>query len=274
MSLVEADFDYIRDLVYKNAAIVLDSDKGYLVEARLEPVARRQGLASVAELIAKMRGQPADGLCRSVVEAMITNETSFFRDYHPFELLKKSVLPELIKRRASIRQISIWCAAASSGQEPYTILMTLREYFPELASWTITFIASDISNEMLNRCRGGCYSQLEVDRGLPAPLLVKYFQKVGTEWRIRDELRAAIDFRPINLAQPWPAMAPMDIVFMRNVLIYFNAETKKAIFAKVKNILKHDGYLFLGGAETTMGIDNAFKRVMFDKGFYYQPEEG
>jgi chemotaxis protein methyltransferase CheR len=148
--------------------------------------------------------------------------------------------------------------------------MLLLENFPSLAAWRINYLATDISKEMLDRCREGCYSQLEVNRGLPAPLLVKYFRKIGTEWQIKEDLRRMIHFSELNLAQPWPSMAQMDLIFLRNVLIYFNAETKKAIFARLRKILRHDGYLFLGGAETTMGIDDSFHRIALEKGSYYK----
>lgn len=270
MALSDAEFQYIRDFVYQKAAIVLDAGKGYLIESRLQPIAKREGFGSLSDFIAKLRAQPANGLHASVVEAMTTNETYFFRDVHPFDMLKKIIMPELIAKRAAQRELNIWCAAASSGQEPYTMLMVLRESFPQLAGWKVRFIATDISKEMLTRCQEGCYSQLEVNRGLPAPLLVKYFQKIGLEWQIKDDLRKAIEFKELNLAAPWPVLPPLDIVFMRNVLIYFNVETKKAIFAKLKRALRPDGYLFLGGAETTIGIDDTFKRVALEKASYYQ----
>jgi len=210
MAISDAEFHYIKDFIYQQAAIDLEPGKAYLVESRLQPIARREGFASLSDMIAKLRAQPANGLNWLVVEAMTTNETYFFRDVHPFELLKTKVLPELIKRRAAQRQINIWCAAASSGQEPYSIMMLLREHFPELSTWKINFTATDISNQMLNRCREGFYSQLEVNRGLPVTLLVKYFEKISTEWKIKDDLRRAIDFRQLNLAQPWPALATME----------------------------------------------------------------
>ena len=270
MPLSDDDFSYVREMVYRQAAIVLEKEKNYLVEARLTPLVRQHGFGSLEELVAQLRNQPHNGMQWHVVEAMTTNETSFFRDVHPFEMLKKNVLPELMKKRATTRQLSIWCAAASSGQEPYTILMLLREAFPELLTWKLNFIATDISQEMIERCREGCYSQLEVNRGLPAPLLVKYFSKIGTEWKIKDELRRMIDFRQMNLAQAWSALPAMDVIFMRNVLIYFDLETKKAILARVRRTLKADGYFFLGGAETTLNIDESFKRVQIDKAAYYQ----
>jgi chemotaxis protein methyltransferase CheR len=270
MPISDAEFYYIRDLVYKAAAIVLEDGKAYLVESRLQPVARRHGYASLNEMIAHLRRQPPNGMQWQIVEAMTTNETYFFRDVHPFEMLKKSLLPELIDRRSDQRQLNIWCAAASSGQEAYTVAMVLREYFPELATWKINFIASDVSEEMLARCREGCYSQLEVSRGLPALLLVKYFQKIGVEWQIHDELRRMVDFRQINLAQPWPALPPMDIIFIRNVMIYFDLPTKKDIMARLSKLLRRDGCLVLGAAETTLNIDDSYKRVQVEEGTYYK----
>jgi chemotaxis protein methyltransferase CheR len=270
MSLSHNDFECIRALVLKRAAIVLEAGKEYLVESRLVPLARQEGFASLQELIAQLRAHPCDGLYSKVVEAMTTNETSFFRDTHPFEALKNIVLPDLLTRRAHERQLHLWCAASSSGQEPYTLAMLLREHFLTLASWTLRFIASDISHEMLARARAGRYSKLEVNRGLPATFLVKYFQKQGVEWQIKEELRRMIEFRYINLVETWPSLPPMDLILMRNVMIYFNVETKKAILGKVRRLLRPDGYLFLGGAETTMNLDNAFERVEFDKSGCYR----
>jgi chemotaxis protein methyltransferase CheR len=270
MGISEADFNYVREFVYQKAAIVLEDSKAYLVESRLQPLAKKEGFASLGELIEQLRAQRTNGLHWNVIEAMTTNETYFFRDIHPFELLRQHVLPELIKKRFQERKLHIWCAAASSGQEPYSILMILREHFPELASWHINLVASDISRQMLERCGEGRYSQLEVNRGLPASLLIKYFQKIGTEWRIKDELRSMIHRLQMNLAEPWPALPPMDVIFIRNVLIYFDHETKKQILGWLRKILKPDGYLFLGGAETTLNIDESFKRAQIDKGAYYQ----
>jgi len=270
MAISEIDFNYVRQFVYQKAAIVLEDSKAYLVESRLQPLAKREGFASLEEFVGKLRAQPSHALHWNAVEAMTTNETYFFRDIHPFELLKTHVFPELIKKRAAEKQLNIWCAASSSGQEPYTIAMVIRENFPELAAWKINFICSDISKEMLDRCREGCYSQLEVNRGLPAPLLIKYFQKIGTEWKIKEDLRKMIDLRQMNLAQAWPALPPMDFIFIRNVLIYFDLETKKGIMGRLRRVLKPDGYLFLGGAETTINIDESFKRTQVDKSAYYQ----
>jgi chemotaxis protein methyltransferase CheR len=264
MALGEREFDYIRALVHERAAIVLEPGKSYLVESRLMPLARAEGLATVAELIARLKSARSGRLHRLVVEAMTTNETSFFRDVRPFEALRHVVLPELIARRAAARRLSFWCAAASSGQEPYSLAMLLREHFPQLGDegWTLRLLGSDISEAMVERAREGRYRQLEVNRGLPAALLVKYFDKVGVEWRLREDVRRMVEFFPLNLADDWPPLPPMDVILARNVLIYFDVETKRAVLARMRRLLQPDGYLFLGGAESTLNLDDAFERVM------------
>jgi chemotaxis protein methyltransferase CheR len=264
-------FQFISNLVRERSAISLEPGKEYLVESRLAPVARDNGLASLEDLVAAIRQPGAQNLTRQVVEAMTTNETSFFRDIHPFDALRQQILPELINKRSKERTLCIWSNACSSGQEPYTIAMILREHFPELSGWTVRLVGSDLSTQILKRAREGVFNQTEVNRGLPAPLLVKYFQKEGLQWRIKDELRRMVDFHQINLVETWPATLPkMDIVFLRNVLIYFQPETKKAILDKLKNSLRPDGYLFLGGAETTMNLDSSFNRVQLDRTVCYQ----
>ena len=205
---------------------------------------------------------------------MTTNETSFFRDLHPFDALKKTLLPELVIKRGGERILNFWCAAASSGQEPYTVALLLREHFPLLADWTIRFIATDLSAEMVERSRAGRYSQLEMNRGMPAAFLVKYFQRQGVEWQVKEEIRAMIEFRQLDLVRAWPSMPPLDIIFMRNVLIYFDVATKKAILAKVRRLLRPDGYLFLGAAETTLNLDDNFERRQLDKAGCYHLRNG
>jgi len=270
VKLTTEDFDYVVKLVHDVSAIVLEPEKVYLVEARLIPVARREGFDSIGGLINKVREPAGAPLREKVVEAMTTNETSFFRDIAPFEALKQHVLPELIESRAGKRQLNIWCAASSSGQEPYTIAMTLRENFPELNDWNITFLATDLSLEMLERAKEGYYSQLEINRGLPAPMLVKYFEKEGPEWRVKEELRNMITFQQLNLIGDWPAMPVIDIIFVRNVLIYFDVEIKRQILANMQKRMAPDGFLFLGSAETTLNIAEDFKRVKFDRGACYR----
>ena len=272
-SITQADLEFVRRLVYERAALVLEPGKEYLAEARLLPVAREAGFVTLRDLIRRLQQGPPNGLHQKVVEAMTTNETSFFRDAHPFETLRGSILPELMAKRAAERRLNIWSAASSSGQEPYSIAMLVREHFPALSSWILRLVASDFSHEILARAREGCYSQLEVNRGLPASLLSKYFERQGTNWRIKADLRRMVEFRTINLAESLHSLPQMDIVFLRNVLIYFDVATKKAILGKVRRLMRPDGYLILGGAETTMNLDPAFERVQLEKSACYRLRE-
>ena len=270
MPLDSPDFEYVSSLVLKRSAIVLGPEKGYLVESRLMPLARREGLSTVAELVGRLRANSLNGLHQKVVEAMTTNETSFFRDLHPFEALRKVVLPEIFQRRAAERHLQIWCGASSTGQEPYSIALILREQFAAFADWKISILATDLSTEVLDRARQGCYSALEVNRGLPAPLLAKYFQPQGTEWELKEEMRRLVEFRQLNLIDSAWGLDAADVVFLRNVLIYFDMPTKKTILRKIRQVLRPDGFLFLGGAETTMNLDDAFERIPFERSGCYR----
>ncbi|MFN8651629.1 MAG: protein-glutamate O-methyltransferase CheR [Gemmatimonadales bacterium] len=270
MALSPADFQFVSTLVRQRSAIVLEPEKAYLLEARLSPLARNEGFASIDAMVAQMRAQPYNGLHRKVVEAMTTNETSFFRDLHPFEALKTVVIPEVLKHRQADRKLNIWCAASSSGQEPYTIAMTLMDHFPQLAGWQVKILATDISGEMIQRSKAGRYGQIEVNRGLPANLLVKYFEKKGMEWVVKPEVQRLTEFRELNLIEPWGTLPPMDVVFLRNVLIYFDVDTKRAILNNVRKVLQPWGYLFLGGAETTINLGDTFNRVQFDRAGCYR----
>lgn len=261
MGFMFEDLTYIRNLVRERSAIVLEEEKDYLIRSRLEPLAKELGFDSLVELVGKLRRASDDTLHRTVVEAMTTNETSFFRDLSPFLALKEHLLPEVIARRASTRCLSIWCGASASGQEPYSIMLTILEHFPELQDWRIRFLATDISRVMLKRCQEGIYSQIEVNRGLPAGLLTKYFSKNGTHWQIAENIRKRIEFREMNLAHPWPLLPRMDMVVLRNVMIYFDGETKKQILKKIRHILDPQGYLLLGGTETTINLDDQYERV-------------
>ncbi|MCB1764783.1 MAG: protein-glutamate O-methyltransferase CheR [Candidatus Competibacteraceae bacterium] len=264
-----SDFNYIRELVRRHSAIVLEADKDYLIETRLTPLARQTGFASLEALIAALRANSATSTLRNqVVEAITTHETSFFRDFHPFEALKTTVLPELLAKRSS-SNVTIWCAACSSGQEPFSIAMLVREHFPILRN-RVRIIATDLSGAILARAKEGLYSQIEVNRGLPAMLLTKYFQRQGLQWRIRPEIRQMVEFRQNNLAESWPPIPPLDIVFMRNVLIYFDLGTKKAILARIRGVLKSSGYLFLGSSETTLNLDAAFEPISMGKSVCYK----
>jgi chemotaxis protein methyltransferase CheR len=270
MSLGQTDFDYIRTLVQQRSAVVLESEKAYLVEARLLPLVRCEGFQSMTDLVARMRAAPSSDLRQKVVEALANHETSFFRDLHPFETLRQRILPELAQRRAADGSLHVWCAACSSGQEPYSIAMLFREHFPALSDSKVRIIGSDLSSGILRRACQGRYSQLDVNRGLPARLLVKYFEKVGTDWQIKEQIRRMVEFRSINLIDPWPVLPSLDIILLRNVLIYFDVPTKKQILGKVRRVLRPDGYLFLGGAETTLNLDDAFERVQFDRSCCYR----
>ncbi|HEY1065422.1 MAG TPA: protein-glutamate O-methyltransferase CheR [Pirellulales bacterium] len=264
------DFAFIAKIVRDECALVLEPGKEYLVRGRLTPIAQKHGLGGVAKLIERLRGSPGRALTTEVIEAMLTTETSFFRDFHPFETLKNVVLPELIERRRGRRQLNIWCAASSSGQEPYSIALLLQENFPELASWRVTLSATDVSLEMLQRAQTGRYSQMEISRGLPADVLRKWFTQEGTTWRLDERVRSAVKFSQLNLAQPWPAMPLWDLVFLRNVMIYFDPAVKKAILGRVARVLQKDGYLLLGGSETTLSLDDSYARVERLKAGFYQ----
>lgn len=267
-----SDFSYIRDLVRRHSAISLEQDKSYLLELRLAPLARDAGFASLSEYIGELRQQPLNSpMYRQVVEALTTHETFFFRDGHPFETLQTTVLPKLLKERAP-RGINIWCAACSSGQEPYSIAILLRESFPGPEQRRVRIIASDISQAIIERARDGIFNQVEISRGLSPELLSKYFDKdrQGQQWRIRPEIRRMVEFEASNLIGAWPKLPDLDIVFMRNVMIYFDVEVKKMLLSKVRQLLKPDGYLFLGSSETTLNLDPGFAPVTLGKTTCYQ----
>ncbi len=271
MAIQPQDFTFLTGLIREQAGIVLDAGKEYLIESRLMPLAKQMGIATLADLTSALRKTPKGELAERVIDAMTTNETTFFRDFFPFEALRLHLIPELLKKRSANKELNFWCGAASSGQESYSIAMMMLEHFPQVAlDWKFQYFSTDISKEMLDRCRKGAYTQVEVNRGLPALLLAKYFAPAEGNWYISDKVKRLVQFRPLNLLDPLPPMPPMDIVFMRNVLIYFDVEVKKAILAKVRKILKPDGYLFLGGAETTVNIDPNFVRMPYDKAGCYK----
>ncbi|MBT6900927.1 MAG: protein-glutamate O-methyltransferase CheR [Nitrospina sp.] len=274
MAVNPADFDFISKIVREQSAIVLEKGKEYLVESRLMPLVHQEKLESLENLVKQIKMKPRGTLKDAVIEAMTTNETSFYRDIHPFETLKKEIFPELIEKRKTQKELNIWCGASSSGQEPYSLIMLLKNSFPQLNTWKTNFSASDLSNQMLNRCKSGIYSQLEINRGLPAPLMVKYFERIGTEWQGKEELRKMIQFRIINLSENWPMMGTLDLIMMRNVLIYFDVEMKKNILGRIRKILRPDGYLFLGAAETTLNLDDNFERMPFKQSGCYRLKQG
>lgn len=268
--LTDPDLDFVRKLVRERSGIVLGEDKGYLIQARLKPLAERAGCKDLGELVKRLRGCDWSPLHFDVVDAMTTNETFFFRDVTPFEALAKQVLPDLARKRGATRRLSLWCAACSTGQEPYSTVMTMRDQAPQLAGWNVTMLATDLSPRVLVRAKEGRYSQQEVDRGLPKPQLERHFQREAANWRVRDYLRAAIEFRQLNLLDSWAVLGTFDIIFIRNVMIYFDVELKRALFAKLRRVLAPDGYLFLGGAESPLNLDDRFVRVPYDRAGLYR----
>lgn len=270
IAISKSDFNYVRDLVRRHSAISLEPDKAYLIETRLAPLARQTGFDSLQALIASLRTNPGADLRDRVIEAMFTHETSFFRDGHPFEILKSMILPSLLAKRPLGQNLTIWCAACSSGQEPFSVAMLAREHFPDLARGRLRTIATDLSESILARAREGLYTQTEINRGLPPALLARYFDKQGSCWRLKLEIRRMVDFQRSNLAEEWPNLPSPDIIFMRNVLIYFDQETKKSILSKIRKTLKPDGYLILGSSETTLNLDPTFESISMGKTVCYQ----
>lgn len=273
MQLAPADFTYLADLVHRESAIVLEPGKEYLAESRLLPLVHQNGLQNLAELVGRLRSPTGAALRAAVVEAMTTNETSWFRDAHPFDALRDVVIPDLIERRRNRRTLHIWCAASSSGQEPYSVAMLLREHFPELANWAIRILATDIAPAMVERTRAGWYSELEVKRGLAPELLERWFDPEPGTYVVKHDLRRLVDSRRLNLAGPWPTLPPLDLVLLRNVLIYFDLDTKRHVLSGVHRVLRPDGYLFLGGAETTMNVHDGFERLLLGRSVCHRPRE-
>jgi chemotaxis protein methyltransferase CheR len=264
------DFEYLRMLVHKQSGVVLEAHKDYLAELHLDKLASQTGFSSIAAFTEHLKTIPFNELHVQTVEALLISETSFFRDRYPFETLRTVVLPILVQARSSQRSITIWSAGCSSGQEPYSIAMLIRESFPELATWTIRLLASDVSARSLDRAQQGMYTRLEVSRGLTPSMRDRYFHPCGRLWRINDDIRQMVEFQQLNLTHAWACLPKIDIIFLRNVLIYFNNETKKAILTRVQHHLKEDGYLFLGSGETTFYLNPKFETIHGEAGLYYR----
>jgi chemotaxis protein methyltransferase CheR len=260
------DYEFLRKLLKERSGLDLSSDKQYLVESRLIPLARRAGMPGIAELVAKIKAG-SDALTSQVVEAMTTNETFFFRDKIPFDHLREAILPALAQARASRRALRIWCAASSTGQEPYSIAMCVKE-FAGLSGWRVEIVATDLSQEVLEKSKAGIYSQFEVQRGLPIHMLVKYFTQTGDLWQLNADIRAMVQHRQLNLLQDFSHLGTFDLIFCRNVLIYFDQDTKVGIFDRLARMLESDGVLALGAAESVVGISDAFKPYPERRGLY------
>ena len=262
------DFDYLRKLLKERSGLVLSAEKQYLAESRLLPVARKHGMATLTELIGKLKLPLSVTLAAEVVDAMTTNETFFFRDKLPFELFRSIVMPAIIEARAREKRIRIWCTAAATGQEPYSLAMALKGMGAQLAGYKVSILATDICAAVLEKAQAGIYSQFEVQRGLPIQLLVKYFAQVGEQWQIAPEIRAMVQFRPLNLLNDFSPLGHFDIVFCRNVLIYFDQPTKAEALTRIARQMPGDGFLVLGAAETVVGLTDSFKPVTEKRGLY------
>jgi chemotaxis protein methyltransferase CheR len=262
------DYNYLRRCLKERSGLVLSADKEYLVESRLLPVARKAGLANLGDLVRTLMLGNADALMTTVVEAMMTNESFFFRDKIPFDHFRSTVMPALLAARKNLRTIRIWCAAASTGQEPYSLAMCLKAMEREIAGWRIEVVATDLSNEVLEKARQGLYSQFEVQRGLPIQLLLRHFTQVGELWQIAPDIRAMVKYRQFNLLADFAQLGRFDLIFCRNVLIYFDQETKTGVLDRLARATASDGYLVLGAAETVVGLTDSFRTVADKRGLY------
>ena len=262
------DYEFLRKLLKERSGLDLSADKQYLIESRLVPLARKASLAGISELVQKMKTLGAEPLIAEVVEAMTTNETFFFRDKTPFDHLKDTMLPAVLQARASRRALRIWCAASSTGQEPYSIAMCLKGLGAALAGWKIDIVATDLSLGVLEKSKAGIFSQFEVQRGLPIQLLVKHFTQVGDMWQLNPDIRSMVQHRQLNLLQDFGHLGTFDIIFCRNVLIYFDQDTKAGIFERMAKLVDGDGFLVLGAAESVVGISDAFRPFPERRGLY------
>jgi chemotaxis protein methyltransferase CheR len=263
-----ADFELLSGMLRSRSGLVLSKDKVYLLETRLMPVARKRGLENVEALVEEVRTKKEEPLFRDITEAMTTNETFFYRDNKPFDTFRDDILPHLIQAREQRKTIRIWCAAASTGQEPYSLCMILKEAAAKLNGWRIEIIATDLSSEVLEKAKVGLYSQFEVQRGLPITHLVKYFKQVGELWQIDESIRSMVSFRELNLMDDFSRLGMFDLIMCRNVLIYFDQETKNSVLERVAQVMPSDGRLILGAAETVIGVSDKFKPVPNQRGVY------
>jgi chemotaxis protein methyltransferase CheR len=262
------EFDWLRAFLKQQSGLVLTSEKQYLIESRLLPVARKAGLASLSALISKIKEPGQSMLAATVVEAMTTNESFFFRDKTPFEHFTDTMLPKMLEARARERRLRIWCAAASTGQEPYSLAMCLKDAEAKLAGWRVEILGTDLSTDVLEKAKAGVYTQFEVQRGLPINHLLKYFTQIGDTWQINSNMRSMVQYRKLNLLENFSSLGQFDIIFCRNVLIYFDNKTKVEILERMAKMMPADGYLVLGAAETVVGLTDVFKPMTEKRGLY------
>lgn len=271
MSLTAADYEYVRCLVRREAGIVLGPEKQYLLDTRLALVARDLGAPSVEAVVAEARRAPSQSeAVRRLVEGFTTNETSFFRDAHPFAALGQTILPELIAARSDRRMLNVWCGAASTGQEPYSLAMMLLEHFPELRGWRVRILATDLCRTVLERARAGRYTNVEAHRGLPPETRARWFTRDGDEWVIDEAVRRMVDFEEFNLLRPWRTLPPMDIVLLRNVLIYFSDDDKRRVAERVHDVMHPAGYALFGSSETPHLLGTRLQPVSIGRTLCYR----
>ncbi len=261
-------FAFLSKWLYERTGLVLGPDKLYLVESRLSPIARKFNLSGLDAIVVELRSGRTGDFVTEVSDAMMTNESFFYRDVKPFDQFRDAVLPKLVQARAATRKLRIWSAASSTGQEPYTLAMLLKEQEAKLAGWKIEIVGTDISRDALERAKAGLYTQFEVQRGLPVQMLLKYFKQQGDRWLIAEPLREMVQYREFNLLSDPGALGQFDVVFCRNVLIYFDQVTKGAVLGRIARTMPADGYLYLGGAETVLGISDKFAPVPGQRGIY------
>lgn len=270
-ALSDADLALLRRLLHERSGVVLDTSRDALLEMRLSAMAIEAGFSSLPEVLEALRTEESWGaLHRHVVEALAISETTWFRDVHLWDELRRTVLPELIARREGVRRLQFWSAACASGQEPYSLAMLLAELDPSLADWNVRLLATDFSQGILQRARAGVYTQIEINRGLPARKLVQHFEKSGDAWTLRPEIRERVEFAELNLAVPWPTLPPMDLVLMRNVLLYFEPTLRQRVLRRLVQALHPEGYLVLGSSETALTMDDSFEEVRLSRAVVYR----
>ena len=262
------DYELFAKILYQRSGLVLTKEKAYLLEWRLVPIARKANLKDLGDLAEVMRKRTDENLLADITDAMTTNESSFFRDQRPFDQFRQIVLPKYLQARAAVKRLRIWSAACSNGQEPYSLAMILDEERAKLAGWHIEIVATDLCRDVLDKAQQGIYTQFEVQRGLPITMLVKNFTQVGDKWQIAKSVRDQIKFQQFNLLDDMRPLGQFDIIFCRNVLIYFDQPTKTKVLESMVKQMPADGVLYLGGAETVLGITQAFKPMENQRGLY------
>jgi chemotaxis protein methyltransferase CheR len=267
----DSDYAYLRELIRSQSANVIDPSRNSLVETRLTPVARQAGASNLEGLVRVLQVEQPAQLHRAVAEAMTINETSFFRDILPFEMLRRVILPKLIEARREERRLRIWSAASSTGQEAYSVAMLLAEHFPELASWDVKIVGTDISRHVIEYARAARFRRMEVNRGLPARMLVKYFTRHRDEWEINPAIRRMCEFQPVNLCGVFPALPVFDLVLLRNVLLYFPRQDRSDLFRTVSGRIAKDSFMILGNAEQAEDSTNLFTVEFAMDCYFYRP---